>query len=161
MVVNFLYNSLLNKSSIYPEIFVFIFLMSSKVFECGPTNGSFADTDPNALENVYYCGVQEGLSRQTNAAAISRNMSISKVLTIFMLILIYFNSVPSSIWTYSAHWHRYLASLIETNVFEISCLLCMSFCCITLCVIIWCKDNKLIVYLSITGYCDLDYKSND
>lgn len=71
--------------------------MSSKVFKCGPTNGSFADTGSNALENVYYCGVQEGLSRQTNAAAISRNMSISKVLTIFMLILIYFNSVPSSI----------------------------------------------------------------
>ena len=35
----------------------------------------------------------------------------------------------------------------ETNVFEISCLLCMSFCFVILYVTIWCKDNKLIFYL--------------
>ena len=34
---------------------------------------------------------------------------------------------PSNVWTYYARWHRYFASLIETNVFEISCLLCISF----------------------------------
>lgn len=66
--------------------------MSPKVFQCGPTNGSFAETGPNALENVYYCGVLEGLSRQTNAAAMSRNISIHKVLIVFMLILVYFVS---------------------------------------------------------------------
>jgi len=59
------------------------------------------------------------------------------------------NSVPSNVWTYYARWHRYFASLIETNVFEISCLLCMSFCFVILYVTIWCKDNKLIIYLSI------------
>jgi len=37
----------------------------------------------------------------------------------------------------------------ETNVFKISCLLCMSFCFVILYVTIWCKDNKLIIYLSI------------
>ena len=59
------------------------------------------------------------------------------------------NSAPSNVWTYYARWHRYFASLIETNVFEISCLLCMSFCFVILYVTIWCKDNKLIIYLSI------------
>ena len=34
------------------------------------------------------------------------------------------NSASSNVWTYYARWHRYIASLIETNVFEISCLLC-------------------------------------
>ena len=58
------------------------------------------------------------------------------------------NSAPSNVWTYFARWHRYFASLIETNVFEISCLLCMSFCFVILYVTIWCKDNKLIIYLS-------------
>jgi len=38
------------------------------------------------------------------------------------------NSASSNVWTYYARWHRYFASLIETNVFEISCLLCISFC---------------------------------
>ena len=59
------------------------------------------------------------------------------------------NSAPSNVWTYYARWHRYFASLIETNVFEISCLLCISFCFIILYVTIWCKDNKLIIYLSM------------
>ena len=39
-----------------------------------------------------------------------------------------------------------IASLIETNIFEISCLLCMSFCFVILYVTIWCKDNKQIFY---------------
>jgi len=36
-------------------------------------------------------------------------------------------SVPLNIWTYNACWRRYLVSLIETNVFNFLCLLCMSF----------------------------------
>ena len=32
------------------------------------------------------------------------------------------NSAPSNVWTYYARWHCYFASLIETNVSEISCL---------------------------------------
>ena len=60
------------------------------------------------------------------------------------------NSASSNIWTYCARWHRYFASLIETNVFEISCLLCMSFCFVILYVTIWCKDNKLIIYLYLS-----------
>ena len=40
------------------------------------------------------------------------------------------------------------STLIHWNVFEISCLLCMSFCFVILYVTIWCKDNKLIIYLS-------------
>ena len=55
------------------------------------------------------------------------------------------NSAPSNVWTYYARWHRYLDSLIETNAFENTCLLYMSFCYIIF-VTIWCKDNKQIFY---------------
>ena len=58
------------------------------------------------------------------------------------------NSAPSNIWTYYAHWHCYSASLIETDVFEISCLLCMSLCFIILLVIIS-RKNKFIIYLVV------------
>ena len=54
--------------------------------------------------------------------------------------------VPSNTWTYCARWHRYPVSIIETNVFEISCLPCMFFF-INLYVTIWYKNNKLIIYL--------------
>ena len=54
----------------------------------------------------------------------------------------------SNVWTHNARWYRYLDSLIETNAFEISCLLCMSFCFVISCLPIWCKYNKLIIYLS-------------
>ena len=37
------------------------------------------------------------------------------------------NSAPSNDWTYCVRWHRYFASLIETDVFEIWWILCMSF----------------------------------
>jgi hypothetical protein len=44
-------------------------------------------------------------------------------------------------------WHRYLASLIETNVLKfMSSLYIILF--YNLFVTIWCKDNKLIIYLS-------------
>ena len=58
------------------------------------------------------------------------------------------NSAPSNVWTHCARWHRYFASLIETNVFEISCffLYIVLFC--NLYLTIWCKDNKLIIYIS-------------
>ena len=56
---------------------------------------------------------------------------------------------PSNVWTHNTRWHRYLDSLIETNAFEITCLLYISFCFVILYVTIWCKDNKLIIYLSV------------
>jgi hypothetical protein len=44
-------------------------------------------------------------------------------------------------------WHRYFASLIETNVLKfMSSLYVILF--YNLFVTIWCKDNKLIIYLS-------------
>ena len=59
------------------------------------------------------------------------------------------NSAPSNVWTYCARWHRYFATLIETNIYEISCLLCMSFCFVILYVAIWCKKiNWLSIYLA-------------
>ena len=41
--------------------------------------------------------------------------------------------------------------------FEISCLLCMSFCFVILYVTIWCKDNKLIIYLSKKTVNEINY----
>ena len=60
------------------------------------------------------------------------------------------NSAPSNVWTYYARWHRYFASLIETNVFGnfMSSLYIVLFC--KFYVTIWCKDNKLIIYLSLS-----------
>ena len=57
------------------------------------------------------------------------------------------NSVAFNNWSYNMSWHRQLASLIETNVFEIHIFVCYFFTIIILFVIIWCKDNKLIFYL--------------
>ena len=56
----------------------------------------------------------------------------ASIVFILLFCLLYYNlldySAPSNVWTYYARWHRYFASLIETNVSEISCLLCISFC---------------------------------
>ena len=53
---------------------------------------------------------------------------------------------PHKKYYFITFWY---SSLIETNAFEIPCLLCISFCFVILYVTIWCKDNKLIIYLSI------------
>ena len=68
------------------------------------------------------------------------------------------SSGPSNIWTYCACWHRYFTSLIETNVFELSCLLCISFCFVILYITIWCKDNTLFICLYFSSLLvNIDY----
>ena len=64
------------------------------------------------------------------------------------------NSAPSYAWTYNTRWYRYLVNFIEMNVLKlISCLYVILFCNV---VGISCKDNKLIIYLSVYPY-DLLY----
>ena len=57
------------------------------------------------------------------------------------------NSVPSNVWIHNARLYCYLDSLIETNAFEITCLLCISSRYIILYITVWCKDDKPIFYL--------------
>ena len=46
------------------------------------------------------------------------------------------NSMAKNIWAYNERQQYYLASLLETNVFEIHVFF----------ITIWRKDNKLIIY---------------
>ena len=73
------------------------------------------------------------------------------------------NSAPSNIWTYNMHWYHYLTSLIQTIILKFMSPLYAIFFFIILFVTIWCKDNKLITYLSKspTGEQPIGYRQDE
>ena len=93
------------------RIFCFSHCLTLSVFQYYGTSSLSLSCLPYVYRMELTC--ISGLAKLLSYGILAFPLAHIKHMKIFME-----NSAPSNVWTYCARWHRYFASLIETNVLK-------------------------------------------